>query len=256
MSVTTTTSSMAASGPCDPDANAVSRRIELGLVWCGPAAMVLMGIGLIPLAQFIPPPHPGASAAAIKHLYTGNLTGVRIGLVASIIAFALLGPWGVAIALQTRRTEGALPALTYVQLVSIAISWTTGVLAGIVWAAAAYRPGVISPEITRALNDLGWLLFLLPWPPFSVWFAAVGLGILVDRSEQPAFPRWAAYLCFWAALLIAPGSLVIFFKTGPFAFNGLVAFYVAFAAFGGWVVVMTVLAIKAINRGAAPATAA
>jgi hypothetical protein len=203
MSTTTTTSSIAASASGVRDGKAVRRRIELGLAWCGPAAMVLMGIGLIPLAQFIPPPHPGASAAAIRHLYTSNLTGIRVGMVASIIALSLLAPWAVAVALQTRKVEGASPALTYVQLVSVAISWTTGVLAVLVWAVAAFRPGETSPDITRMLNDLGWFLFLFPWPPFSVWFAAVGIGILSDRREQPAFPRWSGYLSFWAAILIA-----------------------------------------------------
>jgi len=237
------------------DENAVRKRVELGLAWCGPAAMVLMGIGLIPLAHFVPPPSPGASAEAIKFLYTSNLTGVRLGMVAGIIALSLLAPWAVAVALQTRRAEGAAPALTYVQLVSVAISWTTGVLAVLVWAVAAFRPGETLPDITRTLNDLGWFLFLFPWPPFSVWFAAVGIGILSDTSEQPAFPRWSGYLCFWAAMLIAPGSLLVFFKSGPFAFNGIITFYVAFAAFGAWVVTMTVLVIKAINRGAGLATA-
>lgn len=225
-----------------------SRKVALALVWCGPAATVLLAVGLVPLARFIPPPSPADTAQQIRRLYVDNLTNVRVGMVMSIVGLALLVPWSVAVAVQTRRTERGVPALTYLQLAASAVSWTTGVLAPLVWAVAAFRPDEIAPELTRALNDLGWFLFLFPWPPFLVWFIAVGVAILRDHNDPPVYPRWAAYLSFWAALAIAPGFLMLFFKTGPFAFNGLVTFYVAFVDFFAWVLAMTVLTITAINK--------
>lgn len=227
---------------------ALSRKVALASVWCGPAGMVLLGVGLVPLARFIPPPSPADTAKQIQRLYVHNLTGVRIGMTMSILGLALLIPWSVAVAVQTRRTERGVPALTYLQLAASAVSWTTGVLAPLVWAVAAFRPDAIAPDLTRALNDLGWFLFLFPWPPFLVWFIALGVAIVRDQSDPPVYPRWAAYLSFWAALAIAPGFTMVFFKTGPFAFNGLVTFYVAFVDFFIWVVVMTFLTIAAIKK--------
>lgn len=224
----------------------MDRRINLAMAWCGPAVVVLFVIGLIPLSHFVPPPAPTASAVQIQSFYLENLTGVRIGMVLGIIGMALLLPWSVSVVVQTRRTE-SVPALSYLQLVCISVSWTTGLLATLVWAVASYRPDDVSAEITRTLNDLGWFLFLFPWPPFAVWFAAVGVAILNDRQAAPVFPRWAGYLSFWAAALIAPGALLVFFKTGAFAFNGFIVFYVAFAAFFAWLLAMTVLVIRAVN---------
>jgi hypothetical protein len=40
----------------------------------------------------------------------------------------------------------------------------------------------------------------------------------------------------WAALTDAVGALVGLFHSGPFAWNGLISFYVAGAGFFGWYV--------------------
>jgi len=34
----------------------MNRRIQLVCAWCGPVFLVLFGIGLVPLAGFVPPP--------------------------------------------------------------------------------------------------------------------------------------------------------------------------------------------------------
>ena len=43
-------------------------------------------------------------------------------------------------------------------------------------------------------------------------------------------------------------AFLIFFKVGPFAWNGLFAWYIPFTDFFAWFVVITVLTIKAINK--------
>ena len=59
---------------------------------------------------------------------------------------------------------------------------------------------------------------------------------------------WAAWLSVWTALLSAPGGVLLFFKHGPLAFNGLLALWVPFGVFFVWMVAMTVVVIGAINR--------
>jgi hypothetical protein len=78
----------------------------------------------------------------------------------------------------------------------------------------------------------------------------VGLAILLDNADVPAYPRWAGYLSIWAAVLIIPGGMITFFKTGVLAWNGLIALYVPVFAFFIWVLTMTVLTIKNIRGGA------
>lgn len=60
------------------------------------------------------------------------------------------------------------------------------------------------------------------------------------------FPRWLGYLNFWCAFLFMPGGLVVFFKDGPFAWNGIIAWWLLLVAFGVWVVSMVVMVLKAL----------
>jgi hypothetical protein len=45
-------------------------------------------------------------------------------------------------------------------------------------------------------------------------------------------------------------SLLLFFKTGPFSQNGVLVFYIPMIVFFTWIVVFTVLTIRAINAEA------
>jgi len=58
------------------------------------------------------------------------------------------------------------------------------------------------------------------------------------------------YFNIWVALLFAPGGLITFFKTGPFAWSGLLAFYVAGTVFAAWFFVMVTMLVKAIDQQA------
>lgn len=208
-----------------------------------------MLVALVGLAQFVPPPHPTDSAAEIRSFYLDNLTPIRIGMLLGVAAMALIAPWGAAIVAQTRRAKTGSP-LASTQIACIGALVALGTLSLLLWALASFRPDELPADTTRMLNDFGWFLLIITFPPFSVWVAVVGIAILLDDRPSPVFPRWVAYLSFWVALLEFPGGLILFFKTGPFAFNGLLALYVPLSAFFVWLVVMSVLVIKAINQQA------
>jgi hypothetical protein len=48
-------------------------------------------------------------------------------------------------------------------------------------------------------------------------------------------------------LLIVPAGLMIFFKRGPFGFNGLITFWMPTAVFFTWICVMTYMVLRAIS---------
>ncbi len=48
--------------------------------------------------------------------------------------------------------------------------------------------------------------------------------------------------------LLTPGLIMPFFKTGPFAWDGLIAYWIPAFVFGGWFYFMAYHMIKAINR--------
>jgi hypothetical protein len=118
-------------------------------------------------------------------------------------------------------------------------------------AAAAYRPDSRSPEITQALNDLGWLALVGFGGPAIVQTVVIAIAILSDHEEHPVFARWVGYFNVWCALLFVPGLLVIVFHSGPFAWNGMFAFWVPLTVFSGWFVVMAVVLFRAIKEEAA-----
>ena len=54
-------------------------------------------------------------------------------------AIAGVKRWGVGMAVQTRRKEGAFPIWTYLQLTCMACGTAMIILMGAIWAAAAFR---------------------------------------------------------------------------------------------------------------------
>ena len=63
-------------------------------------------------------------------------------------------------------------------------------------------------------------------------------------------PRGAGYLNVWTVLLFLPGPMCVFFKTGPFAWDGLFAWWIPFVVFMAWMVIMLVLVRRSIDQPA------
>jgi succinate dehydrogenase/fumarate reductase cytochrome b subunit len=224
--------------------NATAMRL---CVWSGAALLLFFFAGLVAFAGIVPPRAPSDSAETVASWYRENATFIRIGMVAVVAAAPFFGTFGAAIAVWTRRGEQAFPVLTYTQLICLGFIVVTPVLTGTIWGLAAYRPDEVAAETTRLLNDFGWFIYLFTGPPFTVQLVAIGLGIIWDKSERPAFPRWLAYYNFWVAFTIIPSCLMIFFKRGPFGFNGLVAFWVPTVFYFSWFAVMGYMVLRAIS---------
>ncbi len=125
-------------------------------------------------------------------------------------------------------------------------------LPAFLWTTAAFRPQR-SPEITQALVDLGWLFFITPIAPFILQYVTLAIAIFRDKRPRPAFPRWAAYLQLWVSLSFVPAIGAMFLKTGPFAWNGLLVWWIPFAMFTGWFVLMITLTWRAVRQVNQPA---
>ncbi|MGH8195322.1 MAG: hypothetical protein ACREQ8_13115 [Woeseiaceae bacterium] len=229
-------------------ATTVKRMVHLAFIWCGPAFAVLFGAGFGILAGFLPLPAPSATAEQIAALYRDNTTGIRIGISFVQIGSALLIPWGIVIAVQTWRIKGVPLALPLIQISCAVVNAMLGITGSAAWLIAAFRPDELAAGTIRAFNDLGYLLFVMPWTALTCWFVAIGLSMLIDSAEKPTFPRWVGYVALWAAFMVIPATLIIFFKTGPFAWNGLLGFYVPAFSFFVCFLTTSIYSIKAINR--------
>lgn len=229
------------------------RNRQLLCNWSGPTFVVMFFIGLIPLMGFVPPQAPLDSGPAIADIYLANLTIIRIGIIICSLSVALMASWGAAVAARTKRTEQEFPVYTYTQLACIGVGTMVAVFCFLIWAVAAFRPDDISPDVTRMLNDLGWFLFLFDVAPFMLWMVVVGLAILTNKSPFPLMPRGVGYFSLWCAVGEAPAVLILLFKSGPFAFNGLFGFWVPLIAFFAWIMVLSVAMHREIQRDRLPA---
>lgn len=222
--------------------------VQRAMVWTGPALVLLVLGGMIPLARFIPPPSPTASSQEIAALFAENTGMIRLACIAMMLGFALFGTWSASLVVWTRRLEPDHPILTYGSLICLGTGLLFLEAIPVVWVWAAFRPSDIDPDITRTLNDLGWILFEWVWPPFAVWLILMAVAIFRDVNETPFFPRWVAYMHLWVSVSFVPGSLMAYFRTGPFAFDGVFALYLPLGAFFVWMVAMTAVTLRLISR--------
>jgi hypothetical protein len=231
---------------------AVSYRNQMALTWCGPIYIVGFVIGFIILAGFIPPPHANLTANQIANVYRHNTDGIRAGLFIALGITCLYAPFAAVIATQMLRLEqGRRPLLTFVQLGNGVIGSLQLMIAFIIMMVAAFDPGR-SPEITKVINELGWIMLVIPFAPFCIQYLAIATAILQDDSPDPLFPRWVAYYNILITVGFIPTGFVGFFHTGPFAWHGLIAFWFPVIEYGGWFVVMTWALRRAIATDVEP----
>jgi len=160
-----------------------------------PVFVTLFFVGVVLLMGFLPPHSPSAGPEEIAAIFRDNTTQIRFGVTVCSYAVILLAPWGIAVAMQAARAERGRPVLAITQISALSMGAFTGVLDMTVWAVAAYRPHETDADIVRLLNDFGWILFVWVIPTFTLWEIALGLAILLDKSETPAFPKgWLVHL--------------------------------------------------------------
>ncbi|MGQ0465104.1 MAG: hypothetical protein ACT4QG_07250 [Sporichthyaceae bacterium] len=198
---------------------------------CALAGLIGAGLvltGLI-VADFLPPPKASWTPEQFAEFYREEADRIRVGI---LILFA--GTWGwaalVAVAFvqlwrnRAGRTMAALHAVGGAAVYLLLVLYCT------ILAAAAFRADR-APEDVQLLHDVGWFMAFLAAPPFVVQALAVGLGALTGGSP---YPRWLGYLGLWVAILLTPGTILLFFHTGPFAYHGLISYWIPVFAFGSW----------------------
>jgi hypothetical protein len=234
------------------------RRVELWSCYGCYAFLVLFGIGWAGLAGFMPPPRPSADAEEIARQFREDTTGIRVGMVISMFSSALLRPWGGAICSQIRRIDARGGALVWAFIAAQACIVIEFIYPCAFWCVAAFRPE--DAARVQSFNDLAWLPFLGIVATGMFQMVALAVLTLQDRRADPVYPRWFAYFQAWCAIGVAPAGGIYLFKTGPLAWNGILAFWLAVTVAFVWLLVTTLMTVRAIKRqpadeGADPAGA-
>jgi hypothetical protein len=216
--------------------------------WAGIVCTVVLGLALWPAAGFLPPLSPADSADKTAAIFREGAGGIRVAAILLLVAAACFAAFTAGISAQIRRIErDAPPALSLLQLLCGGVVTIFFVSMAVNWAAAAYRPER-SAEAIQLLNDLSWIWFLFTATVPALQNASFGMAILGDRSADPLLPRWLGYFNLWTAMLFLPGVILPFFKTGPFAWDGIFCFWIPAAVFFSWFFVVAIQLLKAISK--------
>lgn len=205
--------------------------------WSAPAALLCFLASLLLAMRFVPPLSPLLDAAEIATIYQQNSVGIRVGAVLMVAATMLLLPWTAAISAVLEQAEHPLRALSKTQLISGVLAFSPLMFASFFFATAAFRADR-SIDLVYLTNDLGWIFLVMT--PGLIQPLAIGLAIVLDSSREKLLPRWLGWFNLWIATLFAGGILIPLFKTGPFAWNGLFAFWIPAGLFSIWVGAMVI----------------
>ena len=219
-------------------------------VWCGPFAVSVIMAGLL-IARLIPPPSPGDDALHVAAFYREYAFDIRLGAVVAMFGAALLGPWLAVLAKQIGRIDGRDSASGYCQLALGSLLVLEIIMPLMMLEAAVFRVDRLPQEILT-LSDACWLPLVGFIFTFVVEVLLGALSILRDERVDRLFPRWVVGFNLAVAVVSAPGCLVFFYQIGPFAWDGWGSLWIPLAAFGLWVIVMSIYLSRAVDRPVEP----
>lgn len=227
----------------------MNTKVQLFCVWMGPVFLVLYAAAFMGIGHYIPPQPPGWSAAEVASFYAENTNRIRLAQLLGIIFSTLLFPWFAVISVQMARIEGRFPVLAIMQFGGATLLVVFFQICSMLWIIAAWRQE-LDPAIVRMLHEGSWLIFVMIFPAYTMQMFSMAIAGFMDKSEHPVWPRWACYFNMWIGVAGMGGGLAAFFKSGPFAWNGLIGFYIPVAMFALWLFTTAWLLIRGINRQA------
>jgi hypothetical protein len=205
----------------------------------------LYGLLFFVITRTQPPPQPSLAPVEIAQWFADRHYGLLYGYAVVSIVGGATAVMNATLAWSMRRMSVSR-AFPYSYLVIYALATLPGMLLmGIVCTVGAMRPDR-DPEIMSWLYDFAFLSFEGTMGVFLigslVWMAAV----LLD--ENRVFPRWFGYLNLCNALtevVVAPAWI---FKSGAFAWDGAIAWWINMGVFVTYTAAFLTLLRRLIER--------
>jgi hypothetical protein len=213
--------------------------------WVVPIFYSLFGLIFVPLTRVMPPPRPDVTAHQMVGFLQQHALTIQIGFALLMIVIGFAGVTNGVVAYEIKRMS-VNPAFAYAYLGALAVGALPGCLmAAISFLAAVFRPGR-DVQIVALLYDVTFLSFVGSLGCFSTAYLVLAIAILLDKNA--IFPKWLAYISIWQIVTELLATPVFIFRSGPFAWNGSISFWMGTAIFGFWEVCVIVLLKKAIDR--------
>jgi hypothetical protein len=229
----------------------LNTKVAKSFVWSG---ILLVG-GLIVaqgfMMHFVPAPDPSMPAEQLKQIFIDRKFQIQLGTVLQIFVWSFWATWCMVVTTFMRKMERGYPFLTYASITLSGGGSVFFLLIPMTWAVVCFRVESWDPQLIQFANDWVWFDWLFTWPPFAIWFWVIAAAIFNDKNVPSIYPRWVAYMNVGAGFLIFPAALIAFFHTGPFAYNGIGAFWFPVFIFFGEIVMMIAVSWRVINQQAA-----
>jgi hypothetical protein len=202
--------------------------------WLGMAGGIAFGVlTLAGWALWAGPhlPELNATPARIGAWYAQHQGAARAGALLGVVALLPFMGFVVALYQRLRAAEGGRGTFSLVALLGGVMVCVVHFLFLSFLYVAAFRPRVVSPDVTTTLHNLG-----VQGGPASVLFATLLGGAAVVVLRYGALPRWVGYFAVAAAILqlaYLPG--IPFTDSGLFdPTDGLLGVYADFGSFLTW----------------------
>ncbi|MGV0790034.1 hypothetical protein ABQF33_24320 [Mycolicibacterium sp. XJ2] len=220
---------------------------ELLMLWALPAMVVIWVSAFLLFPGFLPPMSPTMSAEEVAGFYRDETARIRY----SMILFNWFGvgliPTVILLAMQVRKMAHRTPILSYCLIACAGGPPTLFLIANMFWLLGSFRPER-APELTQLLNDLAWVTFTVLVPYLIAQCLVLALAIYWDRRDQPVFRPWVAHFNLLIAVALVPAAFGAVTFEGPFAWDGVLSFWVKNIAIAVWIVVMGVVLAQNIRR--------
>ena len=205
----------------------------------------LFGLLFFVVTRTQPPPEPSWEPARVVQWFDENRYGLLIGFAFVFIISGMTSIMNALIAYSMRRMSVSR-AFAYSYLVIYALSTLPGMLLlAITLTVGAMRPDR-DPALICWLYDLAFMSFDGTMGVFLVGSLLWMVAILLDKNR--VFPKWIAYLNLCNALtevVVAPAWI---FKSGVFAWNGVITWWIDVAVFVTYTIVFITLLRRMILR--------
>lgn len=222
-------------------------------IWrvCAASILIYYGFGVLGfagLAGNFPPAAQFLDAKQITQHYLDHGLNIRIGMVLALIGNAMYVVISALTSQVMQRIEGKGGLLSQIELLGGVATVVVGMVSMTAWLTASFRTEARSPEVIQALHDFGWMFFNLTFMVTTLQQAAIGIVFLSDKRRVPLMPGWFSYLTFFSGSIFFLLPLMPFFNRGPFAWHGLITFWVSLSVYFTWVGILILCLLRAFKR--------
>ena len=221
-------------------------KIELWLAWITIIVFYnIFAIVFFGITRTQPPPPAWWGYARISQWFGDHHTGLLVGF-GIIFVMGAFATVATALIAYSMRRMSVSPAFAYTYLIIYSLAAVPGMLLTcIALVVGAMRPDR-DPALMGLLYDMGFLSFSGTMGIFLIGSVIWGIAILLDKNG--ILPKWFGYfnVCnAWTEVVVATCCIN---KSGPFAWNGAIAFYINMAVFAVYTGVFITYLKRMIER--------